>query len=177
MKIQKFIAISLFVLTFGASSAFALDGVAVIDIEKISKEAVVVKNVAKIISKKRDEFQLEVTKKEKKLEKEGKEIESQKNYLSKEKLEDKQKDFIKKVDELKDFATKRDKSLKAAYSDAIKEVNEKVGEIVAKIAEEKGLALVIPTSQVVYSVDGLDITNEVINQLNKKIKKVKVKFN
>lgn len=174
-KLKLFTALSV-ILAFFSVNASALENVAVIDIDQISKEATVVKFIAKEISNKRDVYQKEISSKEKVLENERKKIEAKKNILSEEALEKQQKKFIDDVKELKEFAAKRDKTLKDAYSNAINQVNEKVGEIVAEIAKKQNLALVLPASQVVYSIDNLEITGEVIKELNKKMSKVKVVF-
>lgn len=176
-KILKNLSIiSLFVALFTAFNANALENVAIIDIDQISKDAKVVKYIAKKISKQRDRYQKEISKKEKGLEKEKEKIEAKKSILSQEALEKQQKKFIEKVRDLKEFAAKRDKTLKSAYSESIKKVNEKVGEIVSEIAQEQELALVLPASQVVYSLDSLDITAQVIEKLDKKMSRVKVRF-
>ncbi len=172
----KFLTVVSVILAFFSINASALENVAIIDIDKISKEAKVVKYIAKEISNKRDIYQKEISSKEKKLEDERKKIEAKKNILSEEALENQQKKFIEEVKDLKEFAAKRDKTLKDAYSEAINKVNEKVGEIVSEIAKKQNLALVLPSSQVVYSTDNLEITDEVIKELDKKMSKTKVAF-
>ncbi len=175
-KFYNYFSAIILVFALGVAEASAVENIAIIDIEKISQQAKVVKDVAGKVSKKRDQFQKEITSQEEKLEAERKKIEAKKSILSEEALDKQQKDFFKKVEELKKFAEKRDASLKKAYSEAIKTVNEEVGVIVSEIAKEKGLSLVIPASQVVFSVDNLDITAEVIKRLDKKVSKASVKF-
>lgn len=150
--------------------------IAVINIEKISKDAKAVKYIAKKISAKRDKYQKEIAKKEESLKKEKKRIEAKKSILSRDALLKEQEKFFKKVEDLKKLAQKRDKTLKSAYTDSIKKVNEEVSEIVASVAKEQQIHLVLPASQVVFSIESLDITNEVIRRLNKKMTEVKVRF-
>lgn len=173
---KLYIIPALLAMFFAANSSFAQGNMAIIDIEKVSKEAKVVKDITSKISKKRDQFQKEISAKEKTLEAEKTKIEAKKGVLSEEKLEKEQKDFISKVEDLKKFAEKRDATLKKAYTDAIKKVNEKVGDIVAKIAKEKELSVVFPSSQVIYALDNLEITEDVIKQLDKEISSISVKF-
>lgn len=46
-------------------------------------------------------------------------------------------------------------------------VNDKVKSIVAEIAKEKNLDIIVPSSQTLYFKDELDITAEVLASLNK----------
>lgn len=175
---KTFFAVILPLFLIFSGSAFSNESasVATINIDQISKEAKVVKNIAKQISKKRDQFQKQISASEKKLEKEQKKLESKKDILSESALKKEQLAFFKKVEKLKNDASKKDKILKKAYTTSIKKVNDVVGEIVNSIAVEKGLSLVLPSSQVVYSVESIDITQEVIKKLDKKVSKIKVKF-
>ena len=67
--------------------------------------------------------------------------------------------------------------MKKAYANSIKKVNDMVIAIVNEIAEDKKLQLVLPSSQVLFFDESIDITNQVIKKLNKKISKMKVSFN
>lgn len=170
-------SVVLFAALFSSSSfAGEIKKIAVINIEKVSGEAKVVKYIASKISDQRDEYQKEIRKTEEKLEEERKTLDSKRNILSQEELQKQQKDFVEKVNGLKELAAKREKSLQKAFTDAIKEVNDKVVEVVADIAKEQKLDLVLSSSQVVFTDASHDITDEVIDKLNKKVKKVKVKF-
>lgn len=176
---QKFIA--LFVAAFAvlalASNSFAANAnIAVLDIEKIAKEAKAVHDIQNKVTKKQDEYQKEINKKQTSLESEQKKLESKKNILSKEAFEKEQKDFEKKIDELKTFVEKKQNSLKKASADGMTKVNDKMKDIIAEMAKEKDLQVILPTSQIVFSVDNLDISEEVLERLNKKITKVDVKF-
>ena len=55
-------------------------------------------------------------------------------------------------------------------------VNDKIKDIIADIAKEKDFEVIIPSSQTLYYKDALDISNEVLKKLNKKITKADVKF-
>ena len=172
-KFLSLAAISL--LTLIASKSFAGE-IAVLDIEKIAKESKAVHDIQAKVSKKQDEFQKEITKKQTDLESEQKKLEAKKNHLSKEGLEKEQKAFEKKIDALKELVEKRQNSLKKASTDSMAKVNDKMKEIISEIAKEKSLNLIVPSSQVVFSNDNLDISAEVLDKLNKKVTKVDVKF-
>lgn len=168
---------SLFViLLLNNSFAANSQNIAILDIEKIAKEARAVKDIQSKVSKKQEQFQAEINVKQEKLESEQKRIESKKNILSKEAFEKEQKDFVKKLEDLKTFVDKRQGSLKKASTESMEVVNEKMKEVVSKMAQEKSFTIILPSSQVVFSVDGLDITEEVLKRLDKEVSKVSVKF-
>ncbi len=172
-KISLLAVAALFALN--VSNSFAGE-IAILDIEKIAKESKAVHDIQARVSKKQDEFQKEITKKQADLESDQKKLEAKKNILSKEAFEKEQKAFEKKIDALKELVEKRQNALKKASTDSMAKVNDKMKDIIGEIAKEKGLNLILPASQVVFSADSLDISAEVLEKLNKKVTKIEVKF-
>jgi outer membrane protein len=170
-QLLAFLAIFTF-FTFNANAAV----VGILDVEKIVKESVAMRDIQSKVSKKQEEYQKEVTKKQTTLEAEQKKIEGKKNILSKEAFEKEGKEFEKKVEDLKAFVDKKQNSLKKASVDSMSKVNDKIKDIIAAIAKEKELDVIIPAAQALYYKDDLDISSEVLTRLNKKITKVDVKF-
>ncbi len=150
--------------------------IGILDVEKIVKESSVMKDIQGKVSKKQDEYQKEVNKKQTALEAEQKKIEGKKNVLSKEAFEKESQAFEKKVNELKEFVDKKQNSLKKASLDSMSKVNDKIKDIIAEISKEKELDVIIPAAQALYYKDNLDISEEVLKRLNKKITKIDVKF-
>jgi outer membrane protein len=159
-------------ISFNASAA----GIGVLDVEKIVKESSAMRDIQKKISSKQDDYQKEVTKKQDDLESEQKRIEGKRNVLSKEAFEKETKAFEKKIDDLKTFVDKKQNSLKKASMDSMGKVNDKIKDIIADISKEKDFEVIIPSSQTLYYKDALDISDEVLKRLNKKITKADVKF-
>jgi len=152
------------------------EGTGVLDVEKIVKESSAMRDIQKKVSSKQDEYQKEVTKKQNDLESEQKKIEGKRNVLSKEAFEKETKAFEKKIDDLKTFVDKKQNSLKKASMDSMSKINDKIKDIIADIAKEKEFDVIIPASQTLYYKDTLDVSEEVLKRLNKKITKVDVKF-
>lgn len=151
-------------------------GTGIIDVEKIIKESSAMRDVQAKIGKKQDEYQKEVQKKQDELESEQKRIEGKRNVLSKEAFDKETTAFEKKLDDLKTFVDKKQNTLKKASMEAMSKVNDKIKDIIADIAKEKDLDVITPASQTLYYKDELDVTDEVLKRLNKKISKVDVKF-
>jgi outer membrane protein len=169
-----------FVTLLAAFSMFSLGAnagdVGIIDVDQIMKESAVMRDIQSKIEKKQDEYQKQVQKKQEELESEQKRIEGKRSLLSKEAFDKETEAFEKKLDDLKTFVDKRQNSLKKASIDAMSKVNDKVKDIIADIAKEKNLDVIVPASQTLYYKDGLEVTEEVLAKLNKKITKVDVKF-
>ncbi len=159
--------------TFANANASNL---AIIDVEKIVKESVAMKDVQKKVSAKQEQYQAEINKKQSQLEAEQKKIESKKNVLSKEAYEKEVNAFEKKVEELKSFVEKKQEVLKKSSVEAMTKVNEVVKKIIADISKEKQVDVIIPASQALFFKDELDVSAEVAKRLNKEITKVTVKF-
>ncbi len=172
---KKILLVSLVASALVSFNAFAA-GTGVLDVEKIVKESSAMRDIQGKVSKKQDEYQKEVTKKQNELEAEQKKIEGKRNVLSKEAFEKESKAFEKKVEELKAFVDKKQNSLKKASLDSMSKVNDKIKEIIADIAKEKEFDVITPAAQTLYYKNDLDITEEVLKRLNKKITKVDVKF-
>lgn len=151
-------------------------GIGVIDVDQIMKESSVMRDIQSKVEKKQDDYQKQVQKKQDELEAEQKRIEGKRNVLSKEAFEKETTAFEQKLDDLKTFVDKKQNSLKKASMEAMSKVNDKVKDIISDIAKEKDLDIIAPASQTLYYKDNLDITEEVLGKLNKKITKVDVKF-
>lgn len=174
---NKFLIIFTTILGLITINAKAQDvKIAVLNVERIVKESKAMRDIQKQVSKKQDQYQKQVSKKQKSLEKEQKRIESKKALLSQEALTKEVKKFEEKVTDLKNFVDKRQNSLKKASLDGMNKVNEKIKDIIADIAQERDITMIIPSAQALYYEDELDISNEVLKRLNKKITKVRVKF-
>lgn len=165
---------------FAAITMLALNAnateVGILDVEKIVKESEAMRDIQAKVSKKQEEYQKEVEAKQKTLEEEQKRIEGKKNVLSKEAMDKEVLGFEKKVDDLKTFVDRRQNSLKKASLDSMSHVNDEIKKIIETIAKAKSLDVIVPASQALYYKDQLDISAEVLEKLNKSLKKVKVTF-
>ena len=172
---KKHLISLLAIFTIVTSSAYA-GGIAVLDVEKIVKESKAMRDIQRKVNKKQDGYQKLVTKKQKALEKEQNRIESKKSVLSESALKKEIQSFEKKVEELKDFVDRRQNSLKKASIDGMSTVNDEIKEIISELAEERNLDIIVPAAQALYFKDALNISEEVLKRLDKKITKVKIKF-
>jgi outer membrane protein len=171
MKIFVAVILSFFIVNSAYATEFAI-----LDLERIIKESKAMKDIQNKVNKKQEDYQKEVNKKQTELESEQKIIESKKNVLSKEGFEKEVQKFEKKLDDLKTMIDRKQNTLKKASMESMSKVNEIIKEIIAEISKDKNYDAIIPASQTIYYADGLDITEEVLKKLDKKITKIDVKF-
>jgi len=97
--------------------------------------------------------------------------------LAPEAFEKKYAEFRKKAaEEQKTVRTKRGK-LDKGFTTALVEIQKKVTEIVEKICKAKSYDAAISTTQVVFAQPAIDITAEVLVELDKQLPKLDVNFN
>jgi len=176
---NKFITLRFLIITSISCLAFVnanATNIAILDLEKIIKDSKAMRDIQSKVNKKQDEYQKEVSKKQNDLENEQKTIEAKKTVLSKDGFEKEVQKFEKKVDELKTYVDRKQNSLKKASMESMSKVNEIIKEIIGEISKNKNYEVIIPASQTVFFEDSLDISEEVLKKLDKKITKVDVKF-
>lgn len=159
-------------LPLGTAQAEAPARVAVVNIQLVVKNANAAKTALTEIQKKRDAYQNDINKKEEALKKQDTELSKQKSLLSAEAFETKRQEFKKQVVSVqKDVQVKR-QELDKAYTQVLSQIQSSVLQIVADLSKEKGFDIAVPASQVLYAEKTLDISDEVLTRLNKKLPKV-----
>lgn len=157
--------------------AAAAQDIVTINIQTILSESAAAKSAKTQIDSKRTQYQDELKKIEEKLRKEDQALSEQRSLLSPEALEQKRREFAKQVTEAQQNVQEKRERLGEAYNDAVGDIQEAVMKIVADLAKKRGFKVVIPTNNLVYATSDLDITKDVLDQLNKDLPKVNIKFN
>ncbi|MDA0901918.1 MAG: OmpH family outer membrane protein [Proteobacteria bacterium] len=114
MKIlNKLIAISLFLILVNSNNAYA-ENIAILDIENVLKNSLVMKNIEKKISKKSSEYQVVIDEKQSALSQEEKKLISKQSVMSKESFQSEKVKFENKLRELSAFVSQKQKTLDKA---------------------------------------------------------------
>lgn len=162
-------------LVLAPLSAMAQE-IVTINIQSILSDSAAAKSAKTQIDAKRNQYQAELKKIEDKLRKEDQSLAEQRSLLSPEALEQKKREFAVEVTKAQKEVQEKRERLGEAYNDAVGDIQEAVMKIVANMAKERGFKVVIPTNNLVYATTDLDITKEVLAQLNKDLPKVSIKF-
>ena len=151
--------------------------VAVIRMDAIQNEATALKDLRAQKEKYENELREELTRDQKALEKEKAEIEKSQDVLSREALQRRVVDYQNKVTKLQRDLTERAQSIEMSYQKALAEMQTKhLDPIIEGVIAKKKLSLVIDgrMARIGSDSENLDITNEVIQALDKKISKTKM---
>jgi outer membrane protein len=163
-------------LVLAPVAASAADEIATINIQSILRDSAAAKSAKSIIDSKRDQYQAELKKIEDQLRKDDQSLAEKRSILSPEALEQEKRKFVQQVtDAQKDVQEKRER-LGEAYNEAVGDIQEAVMKIVESMAKERGFKVVVPTNNLVYATSDLDITKDVLAQLDKDLPKVDIKF-
>jgi len=168
MKVLIKVSICTSLLLFN-NSLYAETNVAYLDMNVIYNET----KAGKLIFNKLNEIEKNnisnFKKSEESLKKEEQKIFSQKNILSKEEYEKKVLSFKGKVDQYKSDRNKSINKLKKKRIKSLNELSTSVNKILAEYSEEKKITLIIPKKNILMGNTELDITNDILIIINKKI--------
>ena len=173
MKIYKFI-ITLISFTFLFTSAFAENKIATLDVVQLlkdSKAAISMKDQLNVVAKK---FTEEDQKTQKEIQKQEEELLRQKSTLTPEAFSDRKNTFEKKVIEFNKNSQNKRKALAKAEKQAVNQIEEEVEKIVKEIIDNEKITAVFRNSAVILSDTYKDITQKVVEELNKILSSFKV---
>lgn len=149
--------------------------VAIIDSQRINREAEALKGARQQLEQYRFTFQSEIAKEEEKLRAEEQEIARQRAVLTPEVFDQRRQAFQAKVIELQKRIQERSQSLEKMLNSVREQVTQQVIEILKELSQERGYNIVLDRGQVQIVIgDNIDITPDVLGRLNKRLPTVKV---
>ena len=164
------VAVISFILTINAYSNEKIVYVDMNSLINSSKAGTSINNqMKKILDKNNSEYQSL----EKKLRQEEKDLLNKKNVLDPNKYKDEVNIFKNKINKLK---IERNKEIEDIQKRNVKAKNELVSivtEILAKYSAENEIKLVLNKESIILGIKTIDITNEILTLLDKKVKKIK----
>ncbi|NQV84372.1 MAG: OmpH family outer membrane protein [Rhodospirillales bacterium] len=147
---------------------------AVLDVQKILRNAKAVKNIREQITTYGTNFEKEIEKERGKLREANQELSRQRTILAPEAFAEKRREFEKRVVEVQRMVQQRQRDLEISRNTAMAVVNKSYIEIISKISNEQNLAIIIRKAQTAYAAPTLDLTNDVLARLDKNLPTVKV---
>ena len=169
---KKIIFIVLFYLI--SLPSYSNDKIVYLDVEKIMQESIAGKSVIAKIKKKREASISQFKKTEKDIFEKEKKLISQKNILSNEEFEKKLKDLR---NDISNYQKDRNKALSDIRQSRVKastNLIKKLAPILEAYSKEKSIRIIIQKKQIVMGNKEDDITKDILELVNKKIKSVKI---
>ena len=151
--------------------------IALVRMDAIQNEAKALQDLRKQRESYESKLRDELTRDQKKLEKEKAEIEKSQDVLSRDALQRRVVDYQNRVTKLQRDLTERAQSIEASYQKALADIQAKhLDPVIEGIIAKKNLSLVIDGrfARMGSNVANLDITDDVVSALNKKVSKVKM---
>lgn len=151
--------------------------IAVVRMDTVQNEAKVLADLRKQRESYETKLRNELTKRQKDLESEKAEIEKSQDVLSREALQKRVADYQKKVTKLQQDLTMRAQAIDASFQNSLSKVQSThLDPIIDAVIAKKNLSLVIDgrLARVGANIKNLDITQDIINALDKRITSTKM---
>jgi len=150
--------------------------VGIVDLQIILRESSAAKSVREQVDRQRNTYQPEIQKRETELRNAQQQLEQQAPVLSPEALNTRRQAFQQQAVDAQRFVDSRLRQLEEAFNESMKQVEAATAQVLAEIAQARGINLVVPRQGVFLSANELDITSEVLQQVERKISRVQVQF-
>jgi Skp family chaperone for outer membrane proteins len=160
----------------GAAQELPPAVVAVIDYQKILSDSAAAKSIRDQVAIRRESYQGEIGASEQRLREEERTLAKQRSVLSAEAFAAKRKEFEDEVAEAQRIVQERRRILEESSDQAFDQLRATLFEIVAGLAESRGFNLVLPNSDVLFFAREIDLTDEVMAELDRRLPEVPVNF-
>ncbi|PIW25974.1 MAG: hypothetical protein COW30_17400 [Rhodospirillales bacterium CG15_BIG_FIL_POST_REV_8_21_14_020_66_15] len=148
--------------------------VAVLDVQRILREAKAMKNIRDQVSQLRKTYQGEIEKKQEELRKENEDLRRKRTILSPDAFDEERRKFDQKVAEVQRLVQTRNQQLDRANAEAVIEVQKVYNQIVVELANERSYGLIFRKSATVVVHPPIEVTPEVLARLDKRLPTVSV---
>ena len=149
---------------------------AVIDFRGVLAKSEAARNIRSAVDEKRQELRKYFLEVENSLRDEQKNLSKKRSIVTAEAFEKRARKLKEKAQSAQKLAQTSNQKLKKSFDQAMDKVQKELVRIVAEVAEESGVGVVLFRSAIVIAVKKLDISKEVLTRLNKKLPDVKVLF-
>lgn len=154
-------------LTVLSATAAAQDKLGYVDLSRIFSEYGKTKDYDKILTDKQRVYTAERDKKVADI----KQLQDKFNLLSDKEKESKQGELEKKVKDLQEFDRQKQTDLRKDQDEKMKDILKDIEDTVKQYAEKEGYTMVFNDRVLVYESKNLDITDKILDALNKGSKK------
>ncbi len=165
-------AVAIFILMVALSPAHAADvaKIGIVDVQKVIQESTQGKEIQAKLKSTFDKQKSDLQAKEAEVETIGTQLQREREVMSKEMQLEKERDFRIKAGDLKTLSVKYKQELNDLQKTHMKNLLDKVADIVQQIGKKDGFLLILEKAGSLYYPSSLDISDRVIQELNKTYK-------
>ena len=172
---KKYLIFIIFILNFFfLNYSYSNDKIAYIDIDYIVKNSLAGKSITEIIEKNNQINIKKFNDIEAKLKSEEKEIIAQRNILNDEEFQKKINILKEKINDYRNQKKNEINNLNNQRFKLTKKLLDELNPLLANYSTEKSLAMIVDKKSIVIGKKNLDITNDILKQLNNTLKNVEV---
>lgn len=146
----------------------------VVDYQRILRDAKAARSIRDQIEERRKLYLDQLSQQEQRLHEVDRELARQRSVLAPDVFAEKRRAFEQQVLEVQRLTQERRRELEDVGTAALNEVRQAVIDVVGELADSRGLNLVLPSSSVLLFAPELDLTEQVLALLDKKLPDVKV---
>ena len=157
-----------------AETSYPNTSIAIVDLNLILLDSKSAKDATKQFEKIQKKTENDIIESDKNMLDERNKLIEQQSVVAPEAFELKVKDYEKKLQNYQTDKQDKLRKLDGILQKARNEILEEVKPILEQISRDIGVTIILEKNSVLLSADNMDITNEVIKKLNKKLPKIKV---
>lgn len=150
--------------------------VAILDVQEVLSKSKVAQSLNEQISKISDQHFKEISTTESELKKTEEELLQKREKLTEVEFEKEVEQFNRRVSEFQKNMKHQKNKIEQAHAEAIGEIHNYIIKIISQLSKKNNFNMTIPSSQIIYFSPSLDITAEVIKELNQHMQKVNLKY-
>lgn len=160
--------------TEARSQALPESRIAIVDYQLIQKNSTAMADIQTQIEERRLLYQEEISGQEKELRANDQELVRQRSVLTAEAFALKRREFEAKVAKVQRQVQDRKRELDQAYEYGMNQVQLVINDIIAELSRQKNFNLVLSRQQIVFSVNSINISADIIQILNERLPLVEV---
>lgn len=146
----------------------------IVDVKRILDESHAAVGAQKKIEAQRRLFQEEIAAQEKRIREAESELLSLRGKLNAQQYEEKENSLRQSFRDVEKYVQERRQTLEKATTTSVGKVRDVLLDIVTDMAKKRGAQAVLVKQQVLWTAEGLDVTDEVLTTLNQKLPELAV---
>ena len=160
--------VSIFILFSKFSLAADVAKIGVIDLQKVLETSAAGKAIQAELKTKNDKMAADLQKKGGEIEKISKRLERESMVMSKEMRDEKEREQRIKVNDFKTLQKRYRSELQKLQVELMQQLQTKINAVTQEIGKKEGYLLIMDKRGVIYAPTSVDLTDKLIQRLNKK---------
>lgn len=148
--------------------------IAILDVERVLTQSEAGKNALKQITDQRKRYQDEISKAEDQLRTEERDLVQSRATLAAEAFDEKRRAFERKVQDTQRMVQQRSSTIDGMMRNAREQIGKAALAALQELIKERGFNVVLDRKQIVATDPALEVTDEVLARVNKRLPSIKV---